>query len=594
MTADALATVAASGVVGVVASVAARALRIPAILPLLVAGAALGDGGAGWVRAGALGAGLPVLVEVVVGVILFEGAATLSPSTLRGHGRTVRNLVTVGAFVTGVGATLAARFVLDLPWDLAAVVGSILVVTGPTVVAPILSHVRPRRDLAEVLRWEGIVIDPIGALGAVAVLEFVLARGEGSLAAAATRYASTLAVGVGVGVVVGAALDVALRRVLARRDAGPAALAACLAALAAAEAIRPDAGLFAVTTGGLVLGLRRPPGLDRLEGFLSDVVAFALPWVFVLLASRIVPSSVLALGGEGAAFLGGLVLVRWLGVRISSAGSSFSARDRLFLAWVAPRGVVAVTVASLFSSALVARGIEGGDRVFAVVVLVVLGTVVVFGSTARPLARALGVLAPPARTTLVVGAGPFGHALVRALAGEGVPCVLVDKNPARLPRDPVPGVEAVLADAIDDEETAAVDVLSLGLVVAATPNDEANALVCAAFARRAPAAAVVQLPTRAWAVRREGRHEATRWPFAFGDRLTLEELDRAVERGAVLRVVEVAKAEDATSLRGRLGTPFRPLLVLRRDGAPVPVALRNAVLPGGVRVVGVEDDPEAA
>ena len=594
MTAGVLGTLAASGVVGVVVSAVARAVRVPAVLPLLVVGAALGVGGTGWIDAGVMGDGLPLLVEVVVGIILFEGAAALRPSSLRGHGRTVRNLVTVGAVVTLVGATLAARGVLGLPWRLAAVVGSILVVTGPTVVAPILAHVRPRRDLAEVLRWEGIVIDPIGALGAVAVLELVVARGEGGFLAAAARYATTLAVGVGVGGTAGWLLDVALRRGLAPRDAGPAALATCLAALAGAEALRADAGLFAVTTGGLWLGVRRPPGLDRVEGFLTEVVGFVLPWVFVLLSSRVDPAAVVAWGPAGAGFLAALVAVRWVAVTASTVGSGASARDRVFLAWVAPRGVVAVTVASLFATALGAHGIEGGERVLSVVVLVVLGTVVVFGGTARPLARALGVLAPPARTVLVVGAGRFGSALVGALAAEGVPCVLVDKNPARLPVERVEGVQTVLADAIDDEETTAVDVLALGLVVAATPNDEANALVCAAFARRAPGAAVAQLPTRAWALRREGRHEATRWPFAFGDRLTLEQLERALEGGATLRTVDVGRPEDAASLRARLSTPFRPLLVLRGDGAPAPVAMRNAVLPGSSRVLGLVADPEVA
>jgi NhaP-type Na+/H+ or K+/H+ antiporter len=576
---------------GVVATVLAGRLRSPAIVPLLVTGVVLGEGGLGVLRPDALGDGLLALVEVAIALILFEGALGLRLHPVRGNVAVVRNLLTIGALTTFAGAVAAAVVLLDFPLSRAAVVGAILVVTGPTVVIPLLRWARPRPALGEILRWEGILIDPIGALAAVVVLELVVAGQGSSLPLAAAAYATTLVCGVGVGAAAGLLLDGAMRtpRLVEPSLREPLALATAIGAFAAAEAACKGSGLFAATVAGLVLALREPPGLHDVERFKGALGSFVLSMIFVLLAAQVRLSDVWSLGWRGVAFYVALIFVRWAAVEASTLRAPLTARDRLFLAWVAPRGVVAMTVASLSAETLAREGDPGASSILAAVVLVIVGTVVVQGFTARAVARRLGVSAPRPTTVVIVGAGSFGRSLARHLAEARRPVVLVDRNPAHLAGlEDVAGVRALAADAHDDDAMEEIDPATVAMVLAATPNDEANALVCEAFSRRAPEATVVQVPSGPWALERRERHAATRWPFAFGDRLTIEGLEGVLLGGGTLRSVRMEQASDAEALRRRLGTDFRPLVEIPESGPALLIRERNAGLRSGVVVIGVE------
>lgn len=591
---SALFTLGVAALAGMSATVLAARLRVPAIVVLLATGACLGREGLGLVRPDALGAGLPVLVECAVAVILFEGALSLRVRQFREHSRPIRNLLTIGAAITFAGATLLARLVLGFRWREAAVTGAILIVTGPTVVTPLLRFIRPSRRLAEILRWEGILIDPIGALVGVVVLEAAVSREGATLFAAASSYASTMFAGGAVGAGAALALDFALRRPGLVEDdlRSPLALAVALAAFAGAEWIAADSGLFAATIAGLVIAAREPPGAGEIERFKGTLSSFILAIIFVLLSAIVDLRAVAGLGWRGPLFLAGLVLVRAACVGVSTIASGLSLRERAFLAWLSPRGVVAAAVASAFADVLIEHGQPGGEAVRAAVFFVIVGTVVVQGATARPLARRLGVLAPERNEVLIVGAERFGRALATELGAAGVPVTLVDKNPAKLALLDGPGVRALAADAHDADETATIDRDALAVVLAATPNDEVNALVCGAFAPDLGKDRVSQVPSSRRALERGARHAATRWSFAFGERLTLEDLDAALAGGGRLRTVEPVAAEPAEALRARLGTPFRPLVEVAAGGAVALVRGRNALLRPGTRVIGVEAPPD--
>ncbi len=545
MHADVLLTVGVAAFAGVLAMLVAARFNVPAIVLLLATGAALGKQGAGLVRPDALGGGLKILVEFAVTVILFEGALSLRANQFRANSRPIRNLLTIGAAVTFLGCTAAAHFVLGFGFTHAVVTGAILIVTGPTVVTPLLRFIRPKPHLAEILRWEGILIDPIGALVAVVVLELVVTGGleHASFLQAARSYAGSMLAGGAVGVAAGLLLDALLRRPeLVEEDLrSPLALALAFAAFAGAESIARDSGLFAATAGGLVVAAREPPGLEEIERFKGALTSFVLAVIFVLLAAIVDLRAVAGLGWRGPLFLLALVAVRAACVAVSTAGSGLRLAEKAFLAWLAPRGVVAAAVASLFTEILVARGDPGALQIRAAVFFVIVGTVIVQGATARPLARRLGLLAPERDEVVIVGAERFGRALAAELARAGVRVTLIDKNPAKLGGfEGTPNVRTLAADAHDRDETAAIDRGAVALMIAATPNDEANALVCAAFEPDVGKNRVWQLPASARALARGERHAATRWSFAFGERLTLEDLEAALWAGGRLRTVEVA------------------------------------------------------
>ncbi len=587
MHATPVAIIGAALLAGMLAITIAARLRVPAIVLLLGIGAALGPSGLGLMSPTPLGNGLTVLTEIAISLILFEGAISLRSAHLRGNAGTIRNLLTIGAAMTFVGASGAAHWVLGMTPAHAAIVGSILVVTGPTVVTPLLGHIRPQYRLANILRWEGILIDPIGALAAVVVLDLAMRPDTATVANVLGLYALSAIAGSAVGLAGALLLDGLFRLpgFVEERLRGPLAIAVAIAVSGAAEQIGPNSGLFAATVAGLVLMWRKSSGLEEVERLMLAVTNLLLALLFVLLSQLVDLRDVVALGHRAVAFLVAIIGVRAVSVWCATLGAGFSLGQRAFLAWVAPRGVVAASVGSLFAARLAAAGDTRAHEVSAVVFFVICATITIQGLTARPLARLLGVLAPPPRAVLIVGAGLFGRALARALADLSWPVTLVDKNPTKL--EDLGAVPVIAADAHDLDQMPDVDHAALAIVLAATSNDEANALACLAFQHELPSGAVVQVPASAATLRRGTGHVATRFPYAFGDRLTVEVIDGALSAGGRVRTVEVETATRAAELRRRLGSDFRPMIELGPTG-PRFVTVRNALLSARSRVIGVE------
>jgi len=575
---------------GVLVMAFAARVKQPAIVFLLATGALLGPSGLGVMDARSLGAGLPVLTEVAIALILFEGTLSLRPKEWSRSPGPIRNLLTIGALITFAGATAAAHLALGMEIRHAAVAGAILVVTGPTVVTPLLAHVRPLRRLADILRWEGILIDPIGALTAVVVLGLAMPGASVTVTDALQQFAVTAIGGTVVGVVLGLALDRLLRveGLIEERLRGPLGIAVALGSAALAEPLGANAGLFSATAAGLVLMFRVTPGHEDMERVMARLTDVLLALLFVLLSQLVEPGALAALALKAPLFLGALVLVRLVSVFASTVGAGLSFGERLFLAWVAPRGVVAASVASLFAARLAAAGDERAGDVSAAIFLVIVATVLVQGVTARPVGRLLGVLAPDPLEVLIVGAGRFGRALASELARAGVPTTLVDRNPMKLVGLDLERIRAIAADAHDPDETSQVDRGALALVVAATPNDEANALACTAFERGLPKGAVTQVPSGADALTKSAAHVATRFPFAFGERLTLDVMEAAIAAGARLRTVPVEGATRSSDLRASLKSDLRPLIEVRQGAAPRLVVARNDTLGPKSIVIGIE------
>ena len=429
----------------------AKVLKVPSILVLL----ALGFG------AGAIGALDPdtalgesvvsAVVSISVGVILFDSGLDLKLRDLRGGGgvaRVSRRLVTVGILVTWAIGTVASGLMFGLAWEVALVLGAVLVVSGPTVVGPLLDFIHPSKSVSRVLKWEGTLADPIGATLGVVVFQAVLA-GQGSAGTEILGFLGNfllnIAVGVGLGLV-GALLAIGWARWFHpdQSQAITGVLMIVVAAVVAADLLRDDSGLLT----GLVIGgvltnlapLRAKPLGFRIEsaklvrawrGRIAVLTTFLIGVLFIILSAGVSPEEIGNLGWISIAFVAVLVVIaRPLAVALSTLGSSLKRNERAFLAWMAPRGIVAAATSSTFALGLSSAGVGGGsENLVPITFVVIVATALVYGLSGLPVARALGVSSTGPGGVLIIGASGVERAIARALSQRGVPSVIWTTNP---------------------------------------------------------------------------------------------------------------------------------------------------------------------
>ncbi|RIL04551.1 MAG: hypothetical protein DCC71_13735 [Proteobacteria bacterium] len=469
---------------GVAGLVIARHVRLPAIVPLLALGVVLGPDLLGWIEPGALGQGLFALVELGVAVILFEGGLSLEGSRLRRESRAIQRLVTIGAAITAIGGALAARFVMGFDWELAALFGTLVIVTGPTVIGPLLRNVRVRARAATVLEAEGVLIDAVGAIVAAVALQIALGVHESPAGGGLGALASRVAVGAIAGLAGGGALALLLRgpRIVPDGLENPVALGGALALFAASDALLSQTGVLAVTVAGVVAGNARTRVGRELREFQGLLTSLLIGLLFVLLAADVRLADVAALGWRGLATVAVLALVvRPIQIAICTRGTELEPRERAFLAWIAPRGIVAAGVTSLFAAALEQAGIEGGRELRALVFLTIACTVLVQGVTAGPVASLLGVRLPARDAIAILSAGDLAIALAEVLVRGGRRVLLIDGNPEHCKRAEQRGLPVLFGNALDPGVQARARLEQAQIAVGATSNDEVNSL----FAREA-------------------------------------------------------------------------------------------------------------
>ncbi len=489
---------------GVGAQWLAWRIRIPSILLLLLAGMLVGPistaftaGGAPLLDPDALfGDLLLPLVSLSVGLILYEGGLTLSLREISGVSTVIRSLVTVGALVTWVLAGLAARFVLGLEWPLAALLGGILVVTGPTVIGPLLNHVRPIGKVGPVLRWEGIVIDPIGALLAVLIYEAILAgHFHGAAGATIRALLLTTLVGGGLGVLAAAVLAFLLKRYwVPDWLQNPVSLLLVVLIFVISNQLQKESGLLAATVMGIILANQRGTDVRHIIEFKENLRVLLIAGLFVTLGARLSPDDLRQMGWESFAFVAILIVaVRPLSVWVATLRSGLSAREKLFLCCVAPRGIVAAAVSSVFAISLqqaALEPLEGGTSVsdqagllVSYTFAVILGTVAFYGLAAGPIARGLGLASHSPQGVLFIGAPPWAREVASALQRRGFKAVMLDTNHEHVRAARLAGLTAVYGNALQGDTLDTLDLAGVGRVVAITPNDEVNVLAAQRFLR---------------------------------------------------------------------------------------------------------------
>ncbi len=476
---------------GIGAQWLAQVLRLPSIVLMLGAGALVGPV-LGWVDPDALlGDLLTPLVSLAVAIILLEGGLTLRARELTSERTVILRFITVGAVVTLAVGTLAAFLFLDVSLEVAVLLGAILVVSGPTVVGPLLRQIRPHGAVGQILKWESILIDPIGVLLATIVLEVVIARdvaqaGGGAGPGVASVVGQVAAfVGIGVGIGLASALLIAplLRwHVVPDRLQNSMILAMSLVAFVLSNEVAAESGLLTVTVIGLALANQRWVEVSHTREFKENLVVLVLPAVFVVLAARLDLEQVAAVGWPIAGLVAVLVLIgRPLATWASTSPSTLTVREQGFLAWLAPRGVVAALVASLFAEDLIEHGVRGAELLVPASFGVIGATAIIYGLSSPWVARRLGLADSDPQGILILGAGPVERKIGTALDAAGVDVVLAATSRAHEAEARLSGLRTHFGDLLADDPTNEIDLRGLGRVLAITQNHEFNSLAALHF-----------------------------------------------------------------------------------------------------------------
>ncbi|MDP6467106.1 MAG: sodium:proton antiporter [Pirellulaceae bacterium] len=525
-------------------------------------------------------------VSLSVAVILFEGGLSLRLSELRTAGRGVFRLVTLGALISWFVTTLFAVLLLDdLDLRLAALLGAVLVVTGPTVVAPLLRHIRPVQRVASIVKWEGIVIDPIGAVLAVLVFEEIITHGnESSLLGMVSLLVKTALLGGAIGLVTANLLMQMVKRFwLPDYLHGVVFLAIALGSFAVSNILLDESGLVTVTVLGVILANQKTIPIHHVIQFKEHLGVFLISCLFIVLGSRLDPRVFLDLGWRGMAFLASLILiVRPLAIFVSTVGSGLAFREKIFFAWLAPRGIVAAAVMSVFALkiASMAHGLpvehevpgmailaEQAEQLVPITFLVIVGTVAVYGLTAGPLAKWLNLSDTNPQGILFVGAEPWVREMAQLLDEENLQTMLVDTNYANVAAARMSGMRAECISVLSEHVNEDIDLAGIGKLLAMTANDEVNALAVNEFAHVFGRVNVYQLPP--WdstSGRRASVGDHLRGRLLFDKQLNHDELEGRMENGFQLKKTRLSEEFTLDDFVARYGESATILFVMDEVG----------------------------
>lgn len=546
-------------------------VRLPAILFLLAAGIAVGPV-TGVLNPDAIFEELLFpLISLAVAIILFEGSLTLTFNEIRSQKKVVQRLILQGALITWVAVAVVTHYLFALGWELSVLFGALCVVTGPTVIVPILRTVRPNAAVGNILRWEGILIDPIGALLVVVVYEFIVAHGEGS-----GFYNSLLAFAkiIGIGSLFGIAGGAALSQIL-RRHWVPdflqnlATLSILFAVFTWSDALAHESGLLAVTLMGMWLANQKDLHIADILNFKEHLTIVLISGLFIILAARLTLSDLFALGWTPLILL--LVMqfaIRPLAVWFSALGSSLNWREKSLLAWIAPRGIVAAAVSSLFAIKLTDRGVEQSELLVPLTFIVIIGTVVLQSATAGPVAKLLGVAAPRPRGFLILGANSVARAIAQAMGKHDIRILLADTNWDHIKAARMEGLETFYGNPVSEYADQRLDLVGIGKLLAMSTDRNNNTVAGMHFRAEFGARNIYTLQTSVDAKTPE-KHQPTsgqRGYVLFGRELTYGKLASVLARGGEIRSTKLTEEFSYEDFLKTHGENTCPLFAVGPEG----------------------------
>lgn len=489
-------------ILGILAQWVAWKFKIPAILPLILIGLLVGpiaatylsEDGSKWIEPvwngekGLFpGDSLYYFVSLAISIILFEGGLTLKRSEIKNVGPVITKLITLGSAITFFGAGIVAHYIFGLGWDLSFLFSGLIIVTGPTVITPILRNIPLKKDISTVLKWEGILIDPIGALVAVLVFEFISVGGDGGFTKTALiEFGKILLFGTTFGFTFAHALAYAInKKLIPHYLLNVVSLSTVLLVFVESEIFAHESGLLAVVVMGMVLGNGKLKNLKELLYFKESLSVLLISILFILLAANINMKDLMLLYTWKTAALFAIVvfLIRPLAVFASTYKSKLKLNEKLFISWVGPRGIVAAGIASLFGSKLLKQGVEGAEYITPLVFMIVLGTVLLNATTARMFAKMVGVFLKSSNAILFVGASKPSRLIAGFLRDKGKRVVLIDSNKTFIEKALEDDLEAFSVNIYDDDLTDNIELNDVGYLIAMTGSDTVNEYAINSFTK---------------------------------------------------------------------------------------------------------------
>ncbi len=483
-------------VVGIFAQWLAWKLKIPAILPLIVLGITVGP-----FSTFLLGDRVQMIdttelfsseiffdvVSLSVGIILFEGGLTLRFKEVKKHLKTIRNLLFLGSTVTLLGGAFSAYYFLDLSLEIAFLFGALVIVTGPTVIRPILQNVKPSKNIATILKWEGVLIDPVGAFVTVLIYEFIIARGTTGTFSALTGFFMTILSGIAVGTLMAYFTFILLKKNWAPHFLkNTVVLALCVFAYALSDYFHEESGLLAVTIMGIVISNSGLKDVKSLLAFKEDITTILISVLFIALSSRISMEDIQMIGWESLLVLVVLIFViRPVSVFLSSMRSKeLTLNEKIFISYISPRGIVSAGIASVFALKISSGGVTGlsddfvrdAQLLLPLTFLVILGTVILQGGTAKFVAKLLGVQRKKEKGIIFVGANPITRFLAKILSRKKIPVLLADTSLSNIKETKMQGLQTYHGSVLTDEDFIEDISLGYGQLMAITANTEINQL----------------------------------------------------------------------------------------------------------------------
>lgn len=464
---------------GISSQVLGEFFKIPSIVFLLIFGVLLGRDGLGILQPELLGVGLEVLVALAVAIILFEGGLNLELNQLDKVSGSLRNLVTIGTLITFILGGMAAHWLAEFPWEIAFLYASLVVVTGPTVVGPLLKQVAVDKRVATLLEGEGVLIDPVGAILAVVVLDTILNSSAYSL-----EIVTGLLFRLGIGAIIGGVSGWLLGSFQKNANFVPeelknlVVLAGVWGTFGLSQMIISESGLMATVTAGIVVRASGIPEERLLLRFKGQLTVLCVSVLFILLAADLSIDSIFALGwGSVFTVLVLMFLVRPLSVLICTWNSDLNWRQKTFLAWIAPRGIVSASVASLFSILLTQNGINGGDSIKGLVFLTIMMTVFAQGLSAGAVANLLKIKSSYAGGAVIVGCNQLGRLIGRIYQSQGESVVLIDTDKDACEKAKQENLPVFESSGLDPEVMEQAGITSVGTLVALTNNGDVNLMI---------------------------------------------------------------------------------------------------------------------
>ncbi|MBN2356313.1 sodium:proton antiporter [candidate division KSB1 bacterium] len=562
-------------VLGIGAQWLAWRFRWPSILILLLCGFLIGPVMNILNPEAILGEMLSPLVSFAVGIILFEGGLSLRLNELQEVGKMVRNLLTIGVAVTWVMISLAAHFILQFNWYLAFVIGSILVVTGPTVILPLLRHIRPTGRIGAIARWEGITIDPVGAILAVLVLETVLivhrtaaveiVSISGLVVFALKGLLFTVFLSLGMSIFWATVLVLLLkRRLVPDYLQNSVALMVIIGAFTLSNLLASESGLLTATLMGIAIANQKYVNVKRIIDFKEDLRVQLIGGLFIMLSASLSFEDLNYIDARSLLFLGAIILlVRPVAVMLSSIGTKHTRSEKIFLSALAPRGVVAAAVVALFAERLVSIYPLETQALVPIVFLVIAGTVFFYSVSLRPIARRLGLAQPEPQGFIIVGAHDWARKIGKILVQYKIHVLFVDSNQQNIEIARQNGFEAKRANILSEKIVDELNLGGMGRILALTSNDEVNSLAALHFAGVFDSANIFQLSLSS---EESAIPKRLRGRFLFARGMTFQAMRSLFEQGAAIKTITFDNHINYNQYKSDMAERMLPLFVIKEQG----------------------------